>query len=176
MAKKKTGRPARASVKTGSRARKPPATAKRVRRRAVLQARPRKRQRKEPQTLRLRSVTPGFTVADLQRSIDFYTGVLGFVVEERWMDGDKLRGVMLKAGACNLGLSQDDWAQGRDRKKGVGCRIWCQTVQDVDDLAARVKAAGVALTQPPQDQPWGDRTFAMDDPDGFHLTISRSLS
>ena len=52
------------------------------------------------------------------------------------MDGGVLRGVMLKAGACDLGLSQDDWAKGRDRKKGEGMRIWCQTAQDIDALAA----------------------------------------
>ena len=176
MAKaKKTRGPARASAKkTRSKARDAATKPKRAQSRPAPMARARKRPRKQPETLRLRSVTPGFTVGDLQQSIDFYTGVLGFVVQERWTDGDKLLGVMLKAGSCNIGISQDDWAQGRDRKKGVGCRIWCETVQDVDALAARVKAAGTALTQEPQDEPWGDRTFALDDPDGFHLTITRS--
>ena len=32
---------------------------------------------------------------------------------ESWTDGDLLRGVMLKAGACELGLSQDDWKMGQ---------------------------------------------------------------
>jgi uncharacterized glyoxalase superfamily protein PhnB len=113
-------------------------------------------------------------VGDLQRSIDFYTGVLRFFVEERWTDGDVLRGVMLKAGLCELGLSQDDWKKGRERKKGEGVRIWCETAQDVDAMAARVKAAGHALTEEPRDQHWGGRAFSVDDPDGYHLTIFRS--
>jgi lactoylglutathione lyase len=131
------------------------------------------RRTREPETLRLRSLEPSFTVDDLERSVRFYTDVLGFIVSERWTDGGVLRGVMLKAGVCELGLSQDDWAKGRDRKKGQGVRIWCKTGQDVDALAARIKAAGGRLTEEPTDQPWGARSLSVQDPDGFGLTIYR---
>jgi catechol 2,3-dioxygenase-like lactoylglutathione lyase family enzyme len=132
----------------------------------------RKRPRKRPETLRLRSVTPSLTVDDLDKSIGFYTGALGFMIGERWTDGGKLLGVMLKAGSCELGLSQDDWAKGRDRQKGQGVRIWLSTIMDVDALASRAKAAGARLTHEPMDE-YGTRSFALDDPDGYHLTISR---
>jgi uncharacterized glyoxalase superfamily protein PhnB len=130
-----------------------------------------RRARQKPETLRLRSFTPGLTANDLERSMSFYTGALGFVVSERWTQDGRLLGVMLKAGRCELGLSQDDWAKGRERSKGVAVRIWCETVQDVDALAGRVKAAGYALTEEPHDQQWGGRAFSVDDPDGFHLTV-----
>jgi catechol 2,3-dioxygenase-like lactoylglutathione lyase family enzyme len=134
------------------------------------------RERRAPETLRLKSFTPSLTVSDLRRSIAFYTEALGFFVGESWTDGDVLRGVMLKAGACELGLSQDDWKLGRDRKKGVGFRIWCDTSQSVDALAARVKTAGFKLTEEVEDHTaWGVRSFSLDDPDGFHLTIARNL-
>jgi uncharacterized glyoxalase superfamily protein PhnB len=103
----------------------------------------------------------------------FYTEVLGFIVDERWTDGAVLRGVMLKAGTCQIGLTQDDWAKGRDRVKGQGVSLWCNTAQDIDALAARIKAAGGTLTAEPKDQPWGARTLSVDDPDGFHVTIYR---
>jgi catechol 2,3-dioxygenase-like lactoylglutathione lyase family enzyme len=134
----------------------------------------RERRRQGRETLRLRSLEPSFTVNDLERSLHFYTDVLGFIVNDRWTDGGVLRGVMLKAGVCGLGLSQDDWARGRDRKKGDGVRISCQTAQDIDTLAARIKADGVRLTEEPKDQ-WGTRSLSVDDPDGFHLTIYRKL-
>ncbi len=124
------------------------------------------------ETLRLRALEPSFTVNDLARSVDFYTNALGFVRDEEYKGPDgKVVGVMLKAGACRLGLSQDDWAKGRDRQKGVGMRVWCTTVQDIDAVAARVRAAGHALAEEPTDQPWGGRTLGVDDPDGFHITI-----
>jgi uncharacterized glyoxalase superfamily protein PhnB len=112
-------------------------------------------------------------VNDVAVSLHFYTHVLGFIVKEQWTDGGVLKGAMLKAGMCELGLSQDDWAKGRDRKKGEGVRIWCKTAQDIDDLAARIRASGGRLTEEPRDQPWGTRSLSVDDPDGFHLTIYR---
>jgi catechol 2,3-dioxygenase-like lactoylglutathione lyase family enzyme len=133
----------------------------------------RERRRKHPETLRLRSLEPSFTVNDLARSVRFYTDVLGFIVGERWTDGGELRGVTLKAGVCELSLSQDDWAKGRDRQKGEAVRIWCSTAQDLDALAVRIKAEGGRLTEEPTDQSWGGRRLSVDDPDGFHLTIYR---
>src|ERR1700674_4647360 len=92
--------------------------------------------RKQPESLRLRSIMPSYTVNDIQRSLAWYQDGLGFFVAERWEDGGRLKGVTLKAGSCQLGLSQDDFAKGRDRRKGEGFRIWCDTAQDVDAIAA----------------------------------------
>jgi uncharacterized glyoxalase superfamily protein PhnB len=131
------------------------------------------RRRQAQETLRLRSLEPSLTVDDLERSLRFYTDLLGFIVSDRWTDGSVLRGVMLKAGVCELGLSQDDWAKGRNRKKGEAVSISCQTAQDIDVLAARIKAGGARLTEEPQDTTWGTRSLSVDDPDGFHLTIYR---
>ena len=135
------------------------------------------RRQTERETLRLRTVEPVFTVSDINRSLRFYTDVLGFILDERYTgDGGVLQGVMLKAGVCRLGLSQDDWKKGRDRQRGVAVRVWCTTVQDIDALAARIKAAGGALASGPQKETWGGRSIAVDDPDGFHLTIYRADS
>jgi catechol 2,3-dioxygenase-like lactoylglutathione lyase family enzyme len=134
----------------------------------------RDRRKSERETLRLRSVSPIFTVTDLDRSVRFYTDVLGFIVGQRYTGSDgALQGVMLKAGVSELGLSQDDWKKGRDRQRGVAVSVWCTTVQDIDALATRIKAGGHALTQEPKDESFGGRSLALDDPDGFHLSIHR---
>src|SRR5260221_3493557 len=103
------------------------------------------RRKRQPETLRLRAFQPSLTVNNLEDSLRFYVDVLGFIVGERWEDRGVLKGVMLTAGVSQLGLSQDDFAKGRDRKKGEGVRIWCVTAQDVDRLAARIKGAGGRL-------------------------------
>lgn len=132
--------------------------------------------RRLPETLRLTTFTPSLTVNDLAKSLAFYTGALGFIVGQEWKDGEVVRGAMLKAGACELAISQDDWKLGTDRKKGAGLRIWCYTAQDIDAIAARLKAAGHALTEEPEDHPaYGVRSLSVDDPDGFHFTIARKL-
>ncbi|HLG06322.1 MAG TPA: VOC family protein [Gemmatimonadales bacterium] len=118
-----------------------------------------------------KSIAPGLTVNDLARSIRFYEG-LGFEIEERWEGDGVVRGVMLKAGQVNLGLSQDDWKKGRDRSKGVGFRLWIRTSQDLDGVATRARSAGIVLDTEPHDTEWGSRIFETTDPDGFKLTIS----
>jgi catechol 2,3-dioxygenase-like lactoylglutathione lyase family enzyme len=133
----------------------------------------RERRRRERETLRLRSFEPTFTVNDIERSVRFYTDVLGFIVIEQMSDGAALQGVLLKAGVCKLGLSQDDWAKGRDRKKGEGVRIWCDTVQDLDELAVRIRSAGGVLGDEPKNQLPGEHSISVTDPDGFHLTLYR---
>jgi catechol 2,3-dioxygenase-like lactoylglutathione lyase family enzyme len=45
--------------------------------------------------LRLRALTPTFTVNDLEKSMAWYCEGLGLVVEERWEEGGVLQGVTL---------------------------------------------------------------------------------
>src|SRR2546426_7506189 len=79
--------------------------------------------RQQPESLRLRSIAASFTVNDLQRSVAWYRDALGFTPGERWeTNGGGLRGMQMKAGACDIMLGQDDFAKGRDRKKGEGFR------------------------------------------------------
>jgi len=128
-------------------------------------------QRHAPPTLRLRTLTPALTAGDLERSLRFYVDALGFTIDERWEEEGELRGVMLLAGTCHIGLSQDDWAKGRDRTKGIGFRIFAETAQDLDDLAERLREHGVE-PDGPKTEPWGERTLTVTDPDGFKLTLS----
>ncbi len=147
------------------------ATKKQPKRATRRRAAPRRPQRQRPESLRLRSMAASLTVNDLPRSIAWYRDVLGFTVGERWEEGGQLRGIQMKAGSCDLMLGQDDFAKGRDRKKGEGFRLWISTGQDIDAIAARVKAAGWSLDREPSEMPWGDRAFALTDPDGFKITV-----
>ena len=121
--------------------------------------------------LQAKTASPTLTVDNLQQSIKFFEG-LGFGVEERWEEKGVLLGVMLRAGEVQIGLSQDDWKKGRDRTKGVGMRIYVHTNQDIDQLAADARKAGIGLDQEPHDTPWGSRAFEVTEPSGFSLTIS----
>ena len=121
--------------------------------------------------LALRSVAPSLTVDDLQKSLAFYRDVLGFTVRDRWEQGGTLMGVEMGAGAVVFMLGQDDWKKGRDRIKGEGFRLYCDTTQDVDRIAERIKAKGGVLAQEPRDEEWGARALTVEDPDGFKITI-----
>ena len=123
------------------------------------------------EALAITTLIPSLTVDDLQKSIAFYEG-LGFVLDERWEEDGKLLGVMLRAGRQQLGLTQDDWKKGRDRKKGVGMRIFLEATQDIDTIATRAKAAGITLDSEPHESDWNSRVFEVTDPSGFLLTVS----
>lgn len=132
-------------------------------------------ERKQPESLRLRSVMPALTVDDLAASVAWYRDVLGFIVAEEYQRDGQVMGVRLKAGTVEFLLGQDDFAKGRDRQKGAGLRFFCVTAQDVDKLAADIKSRGGQLTQEPTDQPWGTRDFALVDPNGFNISITTEV-
>jgi catechol 2,3-dioxygenase-like lactoylglutathione lyase family enzyme len=126
--------------------------------------------RQQPETLRLRTGSPIYTVNDVEQSLRWYRDVLGCAVGERWEEGGRLQGVEMLAGGVSFFLNQDDWKKGRDRAKGEGVRVYCTTVQDVDGLASSLKARGVKLEHEPHDE-MGVRAFALADPDGYKITI-----
>ena len=89
------------------------------------------------EAVQINAIVPTLTVDDLQKSITFYEA-LGFAIEERWEEKGTLLGVMLRAGSAQIGLNQDDWKKGRDRKKGIGVRLSISTTPgNVDEIANR---------------------------------------
>jgi uncharacterized glyoxalase superfamily protein PhnB len=128
------------------------------------------------EAVQISAFVPTLTVDDLQKSISFYEA-LGFVIDERWEDKGTLLGVMLRAGKTEIGLNQDDWKKGRDRKKGIGVRLSIATTRDnVDAIARRAKNAGLTLKSEPHDTEWKSRAFEISDPSGFLLTIFSETS
>jgi uncharacterized glyoxalase superfamily protein PhnB len=122
--------------------------------------------------LALSSISPSFTVNDLEKSLAWYRDVLGFEMGEKWMRDGVMLGAELSAGGVTLMIGQDDWKKGRDRRKGEGFRIYCETRQDIDALARAIESRGGTLDEPPKAQPWGSRDFSLTDPDGFKITIA----
>ncbi len=149
-------------------------TARKPARKAVRRPAAKRSARRKPETLRLRAATPGYTVNDIGKSVAWYRDVLGCIVVDKWEKEGQLRGATMRAGVVEFYLGQDDWKLGRDRQKGAGFRVYCNTSQDVDDVAAAIKARGGVLLHEPQDEPWGERDFAIADPDGFKITISQA--
>jgi lactoylglutathione lyase len=116
------------------------------------------------------------TVKDLQKSLEWYHGVLGFSVDRKMEREGKLRAVALKAGEARISINQDDGAKGWDRIKGLGFSMQLSTKQSVDEIAARIKQHGGTLLSEPADMPWGVRMLRLEDPDGYKLSISMPLA
>lgn len=134
---------------------------------AIVPLRP---ERRQPESLRLRRVSPTLSVRDIQRSLAFYRDMLGFVPKDLWQEGGGLRGVELIAGSVTVMLLQDDGNAG-DRAKGVGLRLWFRMAQDVEALAERVRARGGVVERGTERE--GARFLTVTDPDGFTLTFAQ---
>lgn len=111
------------------------------------------------------------TVDDLGASLSWYRDVLGFVAEREFERAGIPFAVRMRAGSVALLLTQDNGSRGAQRIKGEGFSLQFTTSQNIDDLATRAKAHGVALDTDPADA-WGARVFRLRDPNGFRLVIS----
>jgi catechol 2,3-dioxygenase-like lactoylglutathione lyase family enzyme len=169
-AKPKSPAKPKSSSKPKSAARPKAAAASRAPKKKAAPARKVMKARQEPESLRLRGLSNSYTVNDLAASMRFYVDALGFTVKSKWEKDGVLLGVMLVAGQSEIGISQDDWAKGRDRVKGQGFRLYAETSQDLGKLADRIRAQGFAADGPKK-EPWGATTVSTADPDGFLITF-----
>jgi predicted enzyme related to lactoylglutathione lyase len=98
----------------------------------------------------------------------FYGEILGWPVTRQWDDSGRGRifgygdvgRIELMEGAANP-------------ISGVFLSVECD---GVDALAGRLAAAGVALTQPVADQPWGHRNVGVVDPTGLTVMFFESIA
>ena len=120
---------------------------------------------------------PSISCSDIKKSLHFYGDGLGFEIGHKMDDENgAIMFASMKAGSATIGIGQDDFKLGKDRKKGVGLRIWLITDQDIGAIAARAAAAGLKIDEGPAALPWGPMAFAVTDPDGFKLTICAPMS
>src|SRR5438876_12447376 len=100
-------------------------------------------------------VTPVLRVNDLEASLNYYVGVLGFKMNWRSDDGNSFASV--SRGHCHLFLSVGD--QGNP-----GSWMWIG-VSDVDALHEELLAKGASVRHPPSNYPWGSRALHVEAPD-----------
>lgn len=118
------------------------------------------------------SLSASLTVKDIHKSLAWYNGILNFTIDQKHERDGNLFAVSLKAGRVRILITQDNGAKGLDRSKGVGFSLQITTIQNIDDIANRIKELGGILDSEPTDTPWGVRMFRLQDPDGFKFTIS----
>lgn len=115
-------------------------------------------------------IVPIVTTHKLRETRAFYTELLGF---ELSYDHDCYLGIRAGKGGPELGFMRPD-ADAPDGFDGRGITFGI-TVADADAQCARLRARGVAILQPPTDQPWGARSFVIRDPNGVVLYVSHPI-
>jgi glyoxylase I family protein len=118
------------------------------------------------------------TVTDLQRSIDFYTGLLGFEVDRTMnLPESGLRIVFLRLGDTILelfGVARCTGTAISDVNEVVGYKHICLRVDSVDVEYVRLRAAGVSFRIPPTNVQHVRIAF-LKDPDGLDIELIEDL-
>lgn len=118
--------------------------------------------------------TPFYAVADMERSIAFYTGAIGLGVANvlRGDDGAAFH-AEFRAGDQTILMIGPEGAADAPHGLSPATGGYAASfdgyfyVADVDAFHARAVAAGAEAIEPPSDQFWGDRTAYIKDPDGY---------
>lgn len=116
---------------------------------------------------RLTGVTPRLPVADLARTVAFYTRVLGFRVSVLWPDGRPTFAI-LDRDEVSLGFFATDAHRGRVT---IGTADLYLGADDVRALHAAIRDE-VTVEWGPNVYFYGRREFAVRDPDGYLLIFT----
>lgn len=120
---------------------------------------------------RFLAIMPALRVTDLQRSIDWYTGVLGFDADGRSADDGGGEYCFVRAGGAEVLLSTGSHLGGPPAFTGV---LYFRVV-GVDNLFARV-GGQAEIVWPLEPQEYGTREFGARDPDGYVLAFAEAAS
>ncbi|MBP7149054.1 MAG: VOC family protein [Acidobacteria bacterium] len=132
------------------------------------------------------------TCRDMRRSVVFYKDTLGFTMQEAWPDRDNpmwanmvldeqsvMLGALMTPGsvdeACDSDVETAAYmkelvSEAERNQVGAGVQVYVQ-VPDVDALHGRVKSKNPAGLTSPKTQFYGQRDFAVKDPDGYRLVF-----
>ncbi|MEY2882565.1 MAG: hypothetical protein RL490_289 [Pseudomonadota bacterium] len=113
--------------------------------------------------IRYGRMAPGIGVADIDRAVAFYTGVLGFAATFR--NGNPVIFTIVERDAAELHLLL---APGY---RGPAFNVAHLFVSDVDALHARCVTAGAPIIKALADKDYGMRAFVVEDPDGNRIDI-----
>jgi uncharacterized glyoxalase superfamily protein PhnB len=119
----------------------------------------------------------GIVVSDMARSIRFYQ-VAGLDVPETPNEGhvdiSMPTGIRLMLDTEDTVLSfRPDWTRATGNQ--VGLALECESPAEVDEIYARVTAAGFHGEKEPWDAFWGQRYAQLQDPDGVPVDLYAAL-
>ena len=115
-------------------------------------------------------VVPVLKVSDMQKSVDFYTGVLGFTVAWRAANDGGGENCMLQAGDTNLLLSTGPHLG--DRPQFTGTLYF--HIAGVQEFFEQIKHK-VEIVWPLETMDYGQKEFGTRDCDGYTLAFAEAL-
>lgn len=116
---------------------------------------------------KIKSMSPQLLVTDLDRSVEFYTGKLGF--EESFRYEDFYSGIMKDGHTIHLKLYKPSIGEKENKRKDEHLDITF-SVEFIDDLYAAVLDKSIEVIQALRTMPYG-KEFYISDPDGHIIAF-----
>ncbi|MDB5139443.1 MAG: ble 2 [Mucilaginibacter sp.] len=114
---------------------------------------------------KIKKMSPLFVVADLERSLDFYTRELGFEIDFRYEDF--YAGIIRDSYTVHLKLGSTAIEERANRRENEHLDL-VFSVEDIQSLFEAIKSRPVIIVQPLREMPYGSE-FYITDPDGYIL-------
>jgi len=124
------------------------------------------------------TITPYLLYEDVDAALAFLARAFGFeeVLRHSGPQGDVNHAEMrLGDDLIYLGDPGEEY-RSPARLGGVTVLVGVGDVDDVDALCERARAAGAQISEEPADQAYGERRFAVVDPEGHHWHFSQPIA
>jgi lactoylglutathione lyase len=111
-------------------------------------------------------------VTDLATSVSFYRDIVG--LDHRFTEAGYAE---FGTGETRFAIYEQrraEWLTGHPVRPGPAGEIMI-VVDDVDAVAAGLRARGLRMLAEPADRPWGHRTLHIADPDGFVVEFAQQI-
>ena len=116
---------------------------------------------------KIKKMSPQFLVADIDRSIEFYTKKLGFEVD--FLYEGFYAGIIRDGHSIHLKSGNPSTKEGKTKRENEDIDI-VLSVECVEDLYNELVNKSVEIKQPLCDRPYG-KEFYIVDPDGYILAF-----
>jgi catechol 2,3-dioxygenase-like lactoylglutathione lyase family enzyme len=112
---------------------------------------------------------------DVMKTADFYE-TLGFIVQDRSPEhaSVRLNWFWIDFLAADKEDKSEFLEEARQMPRGGGQYTYIK-VDDIDGFYQQITARGLQPSSEPRDWPWGNREFALRDPDGYKLVFFQKL-
>ena len=130
------------------------------------------------------SLVPELAITDYEKSLDFYTKILGFTIEYKRVEEGF---AYLSLGESQIMIDQigktRTWRTGEfEHPLGRGINLQIKVVESIDSLLERLRQNNITLFMEPEEK-WyrkedyevGNKQFLVQDPDGYLLRFFEDL-
>ncbi|HZQ02203.1 MAG TPA: VOC family protein [Reyranella sp.] len=126
----------------------------------------------------LAAAEPCLFVTDMNRTLDFFTGKLGFEIAFTYGEPAFYAEVKRDKAAINLRhVDRSPFLAGvREREELLGASLTVDSAAAIKQLFLQYQAAGVDFFRPLRREPWGAQDFIARDPDGNLLLFAGPAS